>query len=44
MAQNESHLNMTVPNIVFFPERNYHDMKAYQGDLSLEKILEFMEK
>ena len=29
MARNESDINMSVPNIVYFPQENYHNMKAY---------------
>lgn len=44
MARNETHINISVPNIVFFPQENYQNMKAYQGDLSVPKIKEFIEK
>jgi hypothetical protein len=43
MAKNETSIHMNVPNLVFFPQDNYHNMKAYQGDLSLAKITQFIQ-
>jgi hypothetical protein len=43
MAKNETEIQMNVPNLVFFPKNNYHNMKAYQGDLDLSKLTKFIQ-